>query len=80
MHRWRWRTHLQSSQRFWAGWYRGLSEHFLSVPAPKVLIIADTNRLDTPLTIGQMQGKFQQVLLPQVSAVTLQGLGFRAGG
>ncbi|KAK9801971.1 hypothetical protein WJX73_003978 [Symbiochloris irregularis] len=63
--RWYWRTHLQSSQRFWEGWYRGLSNHFLSVPAPKVLVIADTNRLDTALTIGQMQGKFQQVLVPQ---------------
>lgn len=25
-----------------------------------------TDRLDRPLTIGQMQGKFQPVLLPQV--------------
>jgi hypothetical protein len=39
---------------------------YLAVKAPKVLILAGTDRLDKPLTIGQMQGKFQLVLLPQV--------------
>ena len=29
-------------------------------------MLAGTDRLDRPLTIGQMQGKFQPVLLPQV--------------
>jgi protein phosphatase methylesterase 1 len=48
------------------GWYKGLSEAFLGVKAPKVLMLAGTDRLDRGLTIGQMQGKFQMVLLPQV--------------
>lgn len=39
----------------------------MSVAAPKVLILAGTDRLDRALTVGQMQGKFQLVLLPQVS-------------
>ena len=47
------------------GWYQGLSEAFLGVRAPKVLLLAGTDRLDRALTIGQMQGRFQMVLLPQ---------------
>ena len=40
----------------------------MTVTAPKILILAGTDRLDRPLTVGQMQGKFQLVLLPQVRA------------
>lgn len=43
----------------------GLSDLFMSVTLPKVLVLAGTDRLDRPLTVGQMQGKFQLVLLPQ---------------
>ena len=50
-------------------WYQGLSKLFLSVPAPKVLLLAGTDRLDQELTIGQMQGKFQMCLLPQAGHV-----------
>ena len=35
---------------------------------------AGTERLDRELTIGQMQGKFQLVLLPQVGGWVLQGV------
>ena len=63
---WVWRTPLERTQPFWAGWYRGLSEAFLKVPAPKVLMLAGTDRLDKPLMVGQMQGRFQLSLLPQV--------------
>ena len=48
---------------FWRGWFEGLSELFLSVPTTKMLMLAGTDRLDTPLTIAQMQGKFQFKLL-----------------
>ncbi|KAL0326426.1 UNVERIFIED_CONTAM: protein phosphatase methylesterase 1 [Sesamum radiatum] len=44
-------------------WYEGLSEKFLSCPAPKLLLLAGTDRLDRTLTIGQMQGKFQMVVV-----------------
>ena len=47
------------------GWYKGLSSKFLSVVGPKELILAGTDRLDTELIIGQMQGKYQLKLLPQ---------------
>ena len=29
-------------------------------------MLAGTDRLDRPLTIGQMQGRFQMIVLPQV--------------
>ncbi|XP_068648307.1 uncharacterized protein [Aristolochia californica] len=44
-------------------WYEGLSEMFLSCPVPKLLMLAGTDRLDKSLTIGQMQGKFQLVVV-----------------
>lgn len=62
--RWRWRTPLLASEPFWEGWYSGLSDAFLAVPVPKVLMLAGADRLDRPLTIAQMQGKFQAVLVP----------------
>lgn len=31
-----------------------------------MLLLAGTDRLDTALTVGQMQGKFQLVVLPAV--------------
>lgn len=61
-----WRTDLAATSPYWKGWYMGLSELFLSVPAPKILMLAGNDRLDKTLTIGQMQGKFQISLLPQV--------------
>lgn len=66
---WVWRTPLERSAVFWEGWYSGLSSAFLQLPQPKVLIVAGTDRLDKTLMIGQMQGKFQFVLLPQVRGV-----------
>lgn len=41
----------------------------MGIRVPKLLILADTNRLDTSLTIAQMQGKFQMSVLPQASSL-----------
>ena len=41
-----------------------MSERFLSAKTSKALLLAGTDRLDTPLTIAQMQGKFQMVVFP----------------
>uniref|UniRef100_H2ZP68 Protein phosphatase methylesterase 1 n=1 Tax=Ciona savignyi TaxID=51511 RepID=H2ZP68_CIOSA len=60
-----WRTNLQASSQFWEGWFKGLSANFLSVSAPKMLMLAGVDRLDRELTIGQMQGKFQMQVLPK---------------
>ena len=52
---------------YWRGWFEGLSRLFLSLKCAKLLILADTDRLDTELTIAQMQGKFQTVLVPNAT-------------
>jgi protein phosphatase methylesterase 1 len=62
---WTWRTNVEASYSYWEGWYTGLSDAFLWVQTPKLLILAGTDRLDKTLTIAQMQGKFQLVVLPQ---------------
>lgn len=61
---WYWRTPLLKSEPAWQGWYEGLSDAFLAVKVPKVLVLAGSDRLDKSLTIAQMQGKFQMVLVP----------------
>ncbi|GAB4839530.1 hypothetical protein Ancab_029056 [Ancistrocladus abbreviatus] len=57
------RAQLEETEQYWRGWYEGLSEKFLSCPVPKLLLLAGTDRLDRTLTIGQMQGKFQMVVV-----------------
>jgi len=44
----------------------GLSKKFLQARGGKLLILAGTDRLDRELIIGQMQGKYQLVVLPEV--------------
>ena len=60
-----WRIDLSKTETHWTGWFTGLSNKLLSVPASKMLILAGVDRLDRDLTIGQMQGKFQMQVLPQ---------------
>eukprot|EP00890_Picochlorum_soloecismus_P002933 jgi/Picsp_1/3640/NSC_06477-R1_protein phosphatase methylesterase 1-like len=60
---WVWRTPLMLSKQYWEGWFTGLSDAFLSISCPKILILAGTDRLDTTLMVAQMQGKFQMVLV-----------------
>lgn len=54
---WRWRTDLAAMQPFWEGWFVGMSKKFLAGRGGKMLLLAGTDRLDTELTIGQMQGE-----------------------
>uniref|UniRef100_A0A3Q2G698 Protein phosphatase methylesterase 1 n=1 Tax=Cyprinodon variegatus TaxID=28743 RepID=A0A3Q2G698_CYPVA len=58
-----WRVELSKTEKYWDGWFRGLSALFLSCSVPKLLLLA-VDRLDKDLTIGQMQ-KFQMQVLPQ---------------
>nr|POE49499.1 protein phosphatase methylesterase 1 [Quercus suber] len=62
-----WKTALASTQPFWSTWFTGMSSKFLSAPygPAKMLILAGTDRLDRELMIGQMQGKFQLVVVPE---------------
>ncbi|KAK3142525.1 hypothetical protein QOZ80_4BG0347670 [Eleusine coracana subsp. coracana] len=57
------RTPLEETEKYWKGWYEGLSDKFLSCPVQKILLLAGTDRLDRALTIGQMQGKFQMIVV-----------------
>ncbi|XP_047980751.1 protein phosphatase methylesterase 1 [Salvia hispanica] len=57
------RAKLVETEQYWRGWYEGLSEKFLASPVPKLLLLAGTDRLDKTLTIGQMQGKFQMMVV-----------------
>eukprot|EP00878_Enallax_costatus_P031810 GHUV01034858.1.p1 GENE.GHUV01034858.1~~GHUV01034858.1.p1 ORF type:complete len:208 (+),score=45.64 GHUV01034858.1:90-626(+) len=41
---WTWRTPLAASRQYWEGWYTGLSDAFLALPVPKVLLLAGTDR------------------------------------
>uniref|UniRef100_A0A3Q1HC55 Protein phosphatase methylesterase 1 n=1 Tax=Acanthochromis polyacanthus TaxID=80966 RepID=A0A3Q1HC55_9TELE len=60
-----WRVELSKTEKYWEGWFRGLSALFLTCSVPKLLLLAGVDRLDKDLTIGQMQGKFQMQVLPQ---------------
>ncbi|XP_060074167.1 protein phosphatase methylesterase 1-like isoform X2 [Ylistrum balloti] len=60
-----WRIDLGKTEKYWKGWFQGLSQRFLSCEVPKMLVLAGVDRLDKDLTIGQMQGKFQMQVLPQ---------------
>ncbi|CAK7223945.1 Protein phosphatase methylesterase 1 [Sporothrix bragantina] len=62
---WRWRTDLGGTQPFWEGWFVGLSKKFLGARGGKLLLLAGTDRLDTELTIGQMQGKYALQVFPE---------------
>ncbi|KAI6025728.1 Alpha/Beta hydrolase protein [Pisolithus orientalis] len=54
----RWRTPLRSTAPYWESWFASLSSLFLSIRTARLLVLAGAERLDTPLMIGQMQGKF----------------------
>lgn len=60
-----WKTDLNATRRWWEEWFKGMSQKFLAGRCAKELILAGTDRLDKDLMIGQMQGKFQLVVLPE---------------
>ncbi|KAI6250156.1 hypothetical protein HI914_01693 [Erysiphe necator] len=62
---WSWRTDLAATQPFWESWFSGMSKKFLEGRASKLLLLAGTDRLDTELMIGQMQGKFALQIFPE---------------
>lgn len=54
-----WKVDLSASEEYWQGWFSGMSGLFLAGSTPKLLLLAGPDRLDTELTVGHMQGKFQ---------------------
>ncbi|OCH94861.1 protein phosphatase methylesterase [Obba rivulosa] len=61
-----WRTPLRSTAPYWTSWFKGLSSKFLAARTARLLVLAGAERLDRELMIGQMQGKFQLVVVPNV--------------
>ncbi|GHJ90360.1 hypothetical protein NliqN6_6762 [Naganishia liquefaciens] len=61
-----WRTDLVATAPYWEEWYLNLSSSFLKAKAAKLLVLAGQERLDRELMVGQMQGKFQLEVLPDV--------------
>ncbi|KAI0318603.1 protein phosphatase methylesterase [Amylostereum chailletii] len=59
-----WRTPLGTTGPYWESWFKGLSSSFLSTRTARLLVLAGADRLDKELMIGQMQGKFQMVVVP----------------
>ena len=47
-------------------WFKGLTNSFLSIRVPKILMLAEKERMDKELTIAQMQGKFRATVLHNV--------------
>lgn len=61
-----WRIDLCKTEKHWRGWFQGLSNIFLNCRAQKLLLLANIDRLDKDLTVGQMQGKFAMHVLTKV--------------
>lgn len=51
-----WRIDLCKTEKHWSGWFQGLSKKFLSIHAQKLLLLANIDRMDKDLIVGQMQG------------------------
>jgi protein phosphatase methylesterase 1 len=54
-----WVTDLGATAEYWEGWFTGMNGLFVSASCPKMLLLANTDRLDKGLTLAMMQGKFQ---------------------
>lgn len=61
-----WRIDLCKTEKYWSGWFKGLSEKFIASPVQKLLLLANIDRLDKNLMVGQMQGKFSVQVLAKV--------------
>jgi len=62
--RYTWRTPLRSTAPYWLSWFQSLSSLFLTARTARLLVLAGAERLDRELMIGQMQGKFQLIIVP----------------
>lgn len=60
-----WKMNLRDTSPFWETWFKDLSSNFVTCGenVGKLLILAGHESLDKDLMIGQMQGKFQLVVL-----------------
>ena len=61
-----WKVDLKHTEKYWTGWFKGLSKTFIDSKLPKLLITAERERLDNELIVAQMQGKFKLCILMHV--------------
>ena len=54
-----WRTDLLATKDYWPEWFNGLTQTFLNLKTTKMLFLAGAERMDTALTVGHMQGKYE---------------------
>ncbi|KAH0476853.1 MAG: hypothetical protein KVP17_003052 [Porospora cf. gigantea B] len=69
-----WRLDLSTTEKFWRGWFDGLTEMFLGCSGVyKVLMVAGRrDTLDKKLIVGHMQGKYQLIPLPHSGHVLME--------
>lgn len=58
-----WIADLSAMQPFWNDWFAGLTDNFLSFAGSRMLVLAGTDYMDRKMTVAQMQGKFQLVVV-----------------
>ena len=47
-----WKVDLIKSEQYWMNWFKGLTNSFLSLKIPKILMLAEKERMDKDLTIA----------------------------
>ena len=47
-----WKVDLINSEQYWMNWFTGLTNSFLSLKIPKILMLAEKERMDKELTIA----------------------------
>lgn len=60
----RWRTELRVPVQVWLDLYSGLSDLFLELRVPKLLLIACVDRMGLAMSVAHMQGRLQVSVLP----------------
>uniref|UniRef100_A0A914P6T7 Protein phosphatase methylesterase 1 n=2 Tax=Panagrolaimus davidi TaxID=227884 RepID=A0A914P6T7_9BILA len=59
-----WICDLAKTQPFWVSWFTGISHEFLECSQGKVLIIGHVDSMDSELIRAEMEGKYQNVIVP----------------
>jgi protein phosphatase methylesterase 1 len=47
-----WKVDLMKSEKHWMSWFKGLTASFLGIHMPKLLMLAEKDRMDKELTIA----------------------------
>eukprot|EP00931_Biecheleriopsis_adriatica_P121706 TRINITY_DN96769_c0_g1_i1.p1 TRINITY_DN96769_c0_g1~~TRINITY_DN96769_c0_g1_i1.p1 ORF type:complete len:364 (-),score=62.78 TRINITY_DN96769_c0_g1_i1:61-1152(-) len=56
---WHWITDVSAAASCWTQWFQGLSDIFVALPLPKLLVVGGLDRLDAALEAAHMQGRFR---------------------